>query len=211
MIHRSIGLALLLVSLGPAPAANAGTLARLYLNGGVALTAPSAEDLDFRLVGGSADELPFETNRAVYGLGVQVLLDLDRLRIGADLGWQKLFSSRMDLSYSDMMDVSEDRESSIRVLGLAEYTLADGPLFFQAGAGLHFVRWDYSYEFSGRWSSEDREEGGFEVSPGVMGGAGMELHLGPSLKVPVMARLDCIFRYGMILTGSVAAGLSFEL
>ena len=198
----------------PVEGRRTGLTFRIYGKFGILLTPPSLSDLGYNEI---PDWNPYwEPTRINYGAGAQLLFPLggeSSLRLGVDFGFQKLWSNHMDLTAYEGDDclllTFDDAEYSVSVLAVAEYPLKNSPIFLQFGAGVDGVFWthdhasDYVYE-----SYESTTSSGFEFSPALMAAAGIELG-GSRMRVPILLRVDCPIRYGVLLSVSVVTGVSF--
>lgn len=188
---------------------------RPYAKMGMLLTPPSAAGLGYIEVdGGNLDEL-LDVATANFGGGVQLLFSLNpenSMRVGVDLGAQKLFSSVFTLETSDIVyeDVHNENEFAFYLLALLELRSRRSPVFFQAGAGMHLVSWYWDYTYSGKYHDEYTEESGLEVNMGFLLAGGFDIPVNERISVPIMLRMDGLMRYGMLLNVSLSIGLSFH-
>jgi hypothetical protein len=190
---------------------------RPYATGGYLLTSPTASDLEYVIVGGGNPDQYLTVNRGIFGGGLQLLYALPAtrrsLRIGLDVGWQKLFSSKFDTHDADGVliyeDYSEDKDDAAHVLAMVEYKFPGLPVFVQGGIGAYMVFWTWDYNFSGRYSTEYKTESGNATNLGAEAALGINLITLPHVRIPVLARLDYISRYGTTLAGNVMVGVTF--
>jgi hypothetical protein len=191
-----------------------GLTVRVYGKFGLLLTPPSLSDLGYNEI---PDWDPYwKPTRINYGAGAQFLFPLggeSRLRLGVDFGFQKLWSNHMDLTAYEGGDclllTYDDAEYSVSVLAVAEYPLKNSPIFLQFGAGGDGVFWTHDHASDWVYESyESTTSSGFEFSPALMAAAGIELG-GPRIRVPILLRVDCPIRYGVLLSVSVVTGVSF--
>ncbi|MCX6575784.1 MAG: SH3 domain-containing protein [Candidatus Aminicenantes bacterium] len=188
---------------------------RPYAKLGMLLTPPSAADLNYIEVdGGNLDEF-LDVATANFGGGIQLLFSLNpenTMRVGVDLGAQKLFSSVFNLGTSDIVyeDIHNENEFAFYLLALLELRSRRSPVFFQAGAGMHLVSWYWDYTYSGKYHDEYEEESGLEVNMGFLLSGGFDIPVNERISVPIMLRMDGLMRYGMMLNLSLSIGLSFH-
>ncbi len=191
---------------------------RPYLRAGLLLTPPSANDLGFKSVDANSDLDQFLTvKKGNFGAGLQMFLPLSKnpsLKWGLDFGAQKLFSSRFDLGIQNIPGIYEDyhleSEYEIYLLAIVELTPAGSPFFIQGGAGGHFVKWSYEFNFEGQYDSEHKTGGGMDFNFGLMAAAGTNLRISDGISLPVSIRLEYLARYGALLTAGLVVGFSFR-
>ncbi len=194
---------------------------RPFINLGLSVRPPSSTDLGYVMVGGGSYG-NYSVNRFIYGGGLQMLFGSltnpssdHTLRFGFDLGWQKLYSSVFDVGDEDgvliFKDNFTDAESAAQILGLAEYTPSNQRYFLQAGLGLHVVTWSHTRTFAGAYEDDYYAQGNTQTNVGLEAAGGKNVYSSGNVTFPVMVRLDSIFRYGVILTGTVIAGANFTI
>ena len=195
------------------PVAGSSTIIRPYGKVGYLLSTPSAEDLGFVLVGGGSLDDALESSNMNYGLGVQMLHTLQnswikktKTRLGIDIGAQKLWGYEFQADEGTTKWVGD--EYDFYFVGLMEFALENSPLFFQAGLGLHVVFWSEESEFEGTYSSEYDSDSGSGTNFGFVLAAGVDLPVNEKIKVPIILQLDNIFRYDLMTTLSLMAGVS---
>ena len=199
------------------PAGQNAVVIRPYLRVGFLLTPPSADDLGYEIVDDVVDLDQFlDVNKGNFGAGVQIFLPLSKnpsLKWGLDIGAQKLFSSRFETDASDLPYVDEDyhldSEYDIYLLAIAELTPAGSPFFVQGGAGGHFVKWSYEYNYESDYQSKHETGGGMEFCFGLMGAAGTSLRINDRISLPISLRLDGLLRYGLLVSAGLVVGFSF--
>ncbi len=186
---------------------------RPYLNVGYLLTPPSAEDLRYVEVGGGNLDRYLDVNRGNFGGGLQFLLSPSKplmegmnTKLGLDIGVKRLFSSKFQ-AYENAYH--KETEYDLSSMGLVELAPEGSPFFLQAGVGVHFVFWWWEYNFRGKYSSEYKEDSGMDTNVGLSGTAGMNLPIGEKLHMPIMVRVEHIFRYGSTAMISAMVGLDF--
>lgn len=199
---------------------------RPYLKLGYLISAPSASDLGYVIVGGQDPDKYNDMNRLNYGVGSQFLFPFNSFSIksfegyfGFDIGLQKLFSSTYDpgntgaWGYSGYTsaDNKKDSEYEVAMLGLLEFQHTALPIVLQAGLGLHVVFWEWESNYSSNYSSSYNTESGSGIQLGVLVAGGLNLPITDRMKFPIMLRIDNIFRYGSEMTISASAGLSINM
>jgi hypothetical protein len=194
-------------------------ISRSYLKLGYLAGAPTAADLSYSDADGASMEQYIDLSKNNYGLGGQFLFNFKETaaatyRIGVDIGFQKLFSSKLDTGSSSLSfideDYDEDKEYDLYLLGVGEYAPASLPVFFQAGLGAHIVHWQWESHHSGKYSSNYDFASGTAVNVGLLLAGGTKLELTPKITIPVMARIDSIIRYGTETTLSLVIGLDYK-
>ena len=183
-----------------------------YAKVGYLLVSPSASDLGYSSAEGTNVDKYLDLNKINFGIGLQALFNYSStIRLGADIGLQKLFSSKYDIGASGG-NINEDyhinNEQDIYILGVAELDLKGTPIFFQAGGGMHLVIWQWEYHYSSLYQNIDEVENDSDLNFGLSILAGVNIPVG-NLTLPVYARIDQIFRYGSTITGSAGVGLTF--
>lgn len=217
--HSILWMMLVLIGVaGVRPAAAQLTYAP-YLKVGYLFTPPSAADLDYVDVGGGSLDEFLTVHSGNFGVGTQIYLQEGKfgiekqgLRLGLDLGFQRLFSARFesneaDLSYIDQA-YSDENEWGLNALALANYAPGESPVFFQAGLGANLVFWQWKYVYHSIYQDTENVESGTEVNLGILLAVGMNLQAG-NTDIPVMFRIDDVFRYGSTATASVMIGMPF--
>ena len=195
------------------PEAGNSTIIRPYGKVGYLLSTPSAEDLGFVLVDGGSMDDALESSNTTYGFGVQMLHTLENTwikktntRVGIDIGAQKLWHYEFQASDESTEWIGD--EYDFYFMGLIEFAIENSPLFFQGGLGLHIVFWSEESEFEGTYSYESDSDSGSGTNFSFMLAAGVDLPVNEKLKVPIILQLDNIFRYDLMPTLSVLAGVS---
>jgi len=190
-----------------------------YVKAGYLFTPPSAADLDYVAVGGGSLDEFLTVHSGNFGVGAQMYLQAGSfgiqkqdLRMGIDLGFQRLFGARFesneaDLSYIDQA-YSDENEWGLNALALAHYAPAELPVFFQVGLGPSLVFWQWKYVYHSIYQDTENVESGSEVNLGILLAVGMTLKAG-NTEIPVMFRVDDVFRYGSTATASVMVGMIF--
>ena len=183
-----------------------------YAKVGYLLASPSASDLGYSSTEGTNVDKYLDLNKINFGIGLQALFNSgSTLRLGVDIGLQKLFSSKYDIGASGgniYEDYHSNNEQDIYILGVAEFDLKGTPIFFQAGGGMHLVLWQWEYHYSSLYQNIDEVENDSALNFGLSILAGVNIPVG-NLNLPVFARIDQIFRYGSAITGSAGIGLTF--
>ncbi len=189
---------------------------RPYMRLGYLLTPPTAEELEFVLVGGTpADaEVGMDMNQINYGIGAQVFF-LDNtsimknatLRLGAEAGIHRLFSSEHTGAYQS---VNRDSEAAFVLLVLGEFKSAEMPFVFQVGLGPALVYWSWEYEYFG-YSYEYESDSGIGFCPVIMAAGGLDLQVSDTISIPIMLRSDNVIRYGIMASISGSVGVSIKL
>jgi hypothetical protein len=192
---------------------------RPYGKVGILLTPPSADDLDYKSAAGENMDKYLDMNKTDFGVGMQLLLNktvsesFRKTTWGLDVGFQKLFSSKFDTHSSDLAsiyeDYSTDNESDLYALIFAEFRSEKSPLFFQAGGGVHLVFWSFNKHYSSIYTTEENSSGGSAFDLGLFAAAGTNLKSNGKLQIPVLVRLDCILRYGLLVMPSIMVGITF--
>lgn len=194
-------------------------ITRSYLKIGYLAGAPTAADLSYSDAAGGSVEQYIDVSKNNYGLGGQFLFNFKETatatyRLGLDIGFQKLFSSKFDTGASSLSFIDEsydeDREYDLYLLGVGEYVPASLPVFFQAGLGVHLVHWQWESRHSGKYSADYDFDSGSAVNIGLLLAGGTKLELTPKITIPVMARIDSIIRYGTETTLSLVIGLDYK-
>jgi hypothetical protein len=190
---------------------------RPYLKLGYLLNGPSADDLDFVLVGGGNLDQFLDVNKTNFGAGVQFfpiesssMLSGFAVRLGFDAGVQRLFTSEFQSDPSNLH--WKTSETALGFLGVVELTPAkmSVPVFLQAGLGLDFVLWSDKADLHGV-SDPDAGDSGMGTNLAVMVAGGVGIPVGPTASIPIMLRLDNVFRYGSLTTISAMVGLNVKL
>jgi hypothetical protein len=197
-----------------------------YVKLGYLLSAPSASDLGYIIVDGSDPDQYLDIVKLNYGIGVQFLFPFNSFSsesfegsLGFDIGMQKIFSSTFNpgnlgswgyggYTYEDN---KKDSEYEMYLLGLVEFNHASLPLVLQAGLGLHIVFWEWESDYSSNYSTSYKSESGSGTQLGILVAGGLNLPISERMKLPLMLRIDNIFRYGAELTLSVSAGFVIKI
>jgi hypothetical protein len=187
---------------------------RPYLKLGYLAKGPSAADLDFYRVGGGNNDRYLDVNKTNFGAGVQFfpiensnMLKGLVVRLGVDAGVQRIFSSDYQSDPSALH--WKTRESALSFLGVAELAPAKGSrsFFLQAGLGLDFVPWSDDADDHGI-PEPDESYSGMGTNFAFMIAGGLGIPLGPSASIPIMLRIDNVFRYGSLTSISAVVGLN---
>lgn len=186
-------------------ASGAGVSLRAMLRGGAIPVHPSTEDLDYE---GYADD--FSTG--FFGLAGQIMVTLGAVNVGAEAGFQSLWSAEFTLDQGfDRGSVWQEDRSDVYFLGILELAGME-PLILQGGAGVHVIFWEDTYEFRGNFSSQYSEDSGVLIGGGVMGSAGANIPVSENIGFIIMGRIDAIaYEEGFMLPVSANAGLSLTL
>ena len=226
MSKRFIFLFAMLFVLIPLLNAQQDLTIRPYLKLGYLISAPSASDLGYVIIGGQDPDKYNDMKRLNYGLGSQFLFPFNSFSsesfegyLGFDIGLQKIFSSTYDpgntgaWGYSGYTyaDNKKDSEYGVAMLGLLEFQHRSLPLVMQAGIGLHIVFWEWESNYSSNYSSSYSSESGSGTQLGILVAGGLNLPISDQMKFPIMLRIDNIFRYGSEMTVSATAGLSINM
>lgn len=186
-----------------------GLTLRPYVRAGLNLTPPTLEELEY-----SGPTIGFEqrTNPIAAGAGAQVLMQRENLKIGLDVGAGSLFRN---LVINDVPGIGTsnhlDQEFSIYTLALVEKMLTE-TVFVQGGAGLHFCPWVYEYYYeSENYRDQRTYYSGVGTSFAIMLAVGTEIPISSNVNLFVLAKLDGIIRYGLMLPITGNIGLSFDL
>ena len=183
-----------------------------YVKFGYLFVAPTASDLDYTSTEGENLDQYLDLNKINFGLGLQALFNSSStVRLGADIGLQTLFSSEYDIGSaggSIYEDYHTNNEQDLYILGIVELELEHTPIFFQAGGGMHLVLWQWEYNYSSSYQSINEVESDSDLNFGLSILAGVNIPVG-NLLLPIFVRLDQIFRYDSIITGSAGLGLTF--
>ncbi len=206
----------LLLGAVTAVAAEQTVSVRPYLQFGRLMSAPSADDLGYEDVDGASLEEYLDVDKGTMGGGAQLLFVVGpQLKVGADLGFRKLYDSRFDTGASDLDYIYEsyqtDKESTIYLMGVAQYSLLDSPVFLQGGLGMHLVFWTWEKKHWSEYGRDDKESSDTEVGLGFMVAGGVNLPVHENLSFPIMLRIDYMFRHGSMIPVSLMAGASFNL
>lgn len=189
---------------------------RPYVRVGYLITPPTAAELEFEVVGGppAAAQEGLDMNRLNYGLGGQLffvengtIIKGSTIRVGIEASVHRLFSSVHTGAYQS---THKDSETALAFLVLGELKPEKMPVFFQLGLGPEAVLWSWEYEYTGP-SYQYKSDSGVGISPVIMAAAGMDLPISDAMSVPIMLRLDNIFRYGTLTSISVVAALNVKL
>ena len=183
-----------------------------YAKVGYLLVSPLASDLGYSSTEGTSVEKYLDLDKINFGIGLQAMFNSSStIRFGADIGLQKLFSSKYDIGSSGgniYEDYHINNEQDLYILGIAEFDLKGTPIFFQAGGGMHLVIWQWEYHYSSLYQNIDEVENDSDLNFGLSILAGVNIPIG-NLTLPVFARIDQIFRYSTTITGSAGLGLTF--
>lgn len=183
-----------------------------YAKVGYLLASPSASDLGYTSTEGTNVDEYLDINKTNFGFGLQALFNSgSTTRLGVDIGLQTLFSSEYDIGSaggSIYEDYHTNNEQDLYILGIVELELEHTPIFFQAGGGMHLVLWQWEYNYSSSYQSINEVESDSDLNFGLSILAGVNIPVG-NLLLPIFVRLDQIFRYDSIITGSVGLGLTF--
>jgi hypothetical protein len=224
-IHKEVAMtkvrfliALLLLAFLVRGSAFSQTFIRPYLKAGFLVSAPNAVDLNYS----AGTEQFFSIKKFNYGAGCQILFPLTRKTgdgfipsLGVDVGGQHLFSSTYDLGKQGIPNITVDKWEESEVSGnvLAVLDLSHGkmPIDLQVGAGLYLVFYNGTYDFQGRYSSTSEERSSTGTDFGVMVSGGVKLPLAKGMSLPLLLRVDNIFRYGSMMSVCGVVGLCFSL
>jgi hypothetical protein len=197
-----------------------------YVKLGYLLSAPSASDLGYVIIDGTDPDKYLDMNKLNYGIGAQFLFPLSSFSnksfdgsLGFDVGMQKIFSSTFNpgdlgswgyggYTYEDN---KKDSEYEVYMLGLVEFNHTSLPIVLQVGLGLHLVFWEWESNYSSNYSTSYSSESGSGTQLGILVAGGLNLPISDRMKLPIMLRIDNIFRYGAELTISVSTGLAFNI
>ena len=181
---------------------------RAYGTGGILANPPTAAAQGYILVGGGTLDQYLTYDKGIFGGWVQLLYGLQvgrgsqRLRLGLDVGWQKLFSDRFDLHDADgsliIQDYQENTENTLRVLAVAEHVITPRPFsfFVQAGVGTNFVSLTYMHTFIGKYTTDYGSDAGSENSFGIEAAAVVNILTFGKVSIPVLVRVDYLAQYG---------------
>ncbi len=191
-------------------------IVRPYIGIGSMLNAPSADELGYMDADGGNLDQYLKHKKTSPCLGLQVLVPWkDRIRLGGEIGFRRLFSSEFNTGTSDISFINEDydteTELEVTLLGLIEYQPSPSGLFLMGGVGLHVVRWEYESQYESTYSSADKYYSGTETNFGLMGTVGYRIDLTPNLSAPVMVRVDYLLRYNDLFPVSLTVGLDFRV
>jgi len=196
-----------------------GTMMRPYVKFGSLLSGPGADDLGYTDVDGANLDEYLKMDKGNYGLGAQFLFDVKETptsvyRAGFDIGIQSIFKSKFDTGSSDLDFIyesyDEDSEYSFYMLGVGEYSPNKLPFVLQAGLGIHYVYWSWASNHDSKYSYEYDATSGSGVNIGFLLAGGLDLRVNEKMAVPVMLRIDSIFRYGTETTVSLLVGLDYH-
>ena len=218
MRFKCIAVVCVLILIGALAQSACASDVRPYLKLGYLLNGPSASDLAFQQVGGGDLDQYLDVSKTNFGAGVQFfpyesskMFNGYNVRLGIDVGVQRLFTSE----YQSDPDAEhwKTHETAINFLGVAELAPLKKPLFFQAGLGLDFVPWSEEADYHG----VPVDLGGTEATSGTgtnfafMIAGGWNIPLSPNASLPIMLRIDNVFRYGSLTTISAVVGVNFKI
>jgi hypothetical protein len=179
-----------------------------YVYIGVLLTPPSTAELGYASQYATLDKFrkmhPFN-----YGFGVQGLHGLSSnsaYKVGIDLSFGKLFNDTYTDDTGDALH--KDWESSMKLLALVELS-TDKRFLFQAGAGPNFVIWNWNYTYDGPYEYVHETDGGVRVNFELMTAGKTFVYKSDKISIPIILRVDCLFRYGVMLSTNIATGITF--
>jgi len=173
---------------------------------GLNLLPPTLSDLQY--VGISGEEV--RRNIIVSDLGVQFLAELGERKVGVDFGGGTLFVNRVILDQGVGTSNHLDQEWDIYLKAYLQQDMG-GDLFWQLGLGPHFTPWYYSYYYeSNNYTDVYDQYGGIATTFGIVGAVGSRAPLSSTMSLQLMAKLDIIFQYGIMVPFTVTAGLTFD-
>ena len=187
---------------------------RPYGKIGTLLTPPNTADLDYSVNGtpGGLDDIQ-EVSSLTYGFGFQVLGVLKNgTHIGGEIGLQNLFSSEISnpLQTGVYYNSDYDNEWEFYFSPLIEWNIKETPLFFQAGAGMHIVFWNWHSEFESVYSYDYDSDEGTDVNIGFTGTLGIKVKASPHVIIPLALRTDFMPRYGIMLQLGTIISVEFH-
>lgn len=192
---------------------SAGLTFRPFAKIGFTAATPTLEELGYMVIGGPGlSDDTRQLDRMAYGFGLEALYGKGGLKFGIEAGFTRLFKNEVTLDNSDVhAGISNyvDKESAIQVLLVAHSRLA-GIFFIEGGIGAHLTFWTYDYEYLGVYGNESSSDGGMGTNFGLMAAGGVELPLTENLSIPLFARMDVLFRYGIMVPLTFNAGFNFK-
>jgi len=186
-----------------------GITFRPYARAGLNLLPPSMEDLDYS---DGFSDATIKRNPIAAGAGAQILLQKEDIRLGVDIGAGTIFRNLVVYEVTGTGTSNHlDQEYSVYTLAVAEKML-DERIFIQGGAGIHIAPWYYEYYYeSENYTDVQNYYSGVGVSFAIMAAIGAEFPLSPGANLFMLAKLDGILRYGLMLPLTANVGLSFKL
>lgn len=204
---------------------------RPYLRLGTLFTAPSAEDLGFPDT--SKPELAkthfgvgFQGTKAFGGQRpksriiepamMRPGLSKSKLNVGVDIGFFRLFASdaNVDYLFSESVPMSiTQSEWCLNTNFFLEYSPTGGILFMQGGMGLSWVFSsepdlvaDYPDGYGYIDADDDPVPGEMQVHLGLMAAVGVDLPIDDNLGLTITARIDPVFRHGVMIPAAISMG-----
>lgn len=168
---------------------------------GFTLSAPTQEELGY-----DPPVWDEDYNLFFFGLGAQVMYYWPGIGVGADMGFQPLYTADFNLPGS-IENRFVESERLFHLLGVAELT-GMKPFLLQFGLGLYIRSWESEYIWAGETYEEydDTEQGlGFMVAGGT------DIPVSDIISVPIMARFDMVLPDGLVIPLSVSSGLTIHL
>jgi hypothetical protein len=183
---------------------------RIYLRGGVTLSPPTMEELDFP----PSWETFMKRDLSVTNIGVgsQFLFPVKSSKVGVDIGFSSLFNNHVTENVGNDHDTEfTDSEGTFYILAIAEKAFPGG-IFVQGGIGPHIVTWksEYSYtDFDYPELNTDDYYSGTDIYVGMNLGFGYDLNLDKRMGLFIMGRMDAILdgEYGVVVPLSLSVGL----
>jgi len=181
-----------------------------YARVGYLVTPPSVEDLGFS---GAVSEDLLDVNGLGYGAGAQFTFGIGQGFVRS-LGFEIAMNWLMSYTYEGDPGASsrwEGEEYSVSVLALVEFRPKGSPIILMAGLGGHSATFNESREFSGTYTYEYESDTYNDFSFALMLAGGVDLPLGTSVSMPLMARFDILDRYSSYIVLSASIGVRFKL
>jgi hypothetical protein len=152
-----------------------------------------------------------------FGSGIQILFRGQKLRMGLDAGYLRMFNNTATLDtydgYGKTKSNYQHKESALRLMLIAHYS-PSGIFFLEGGVGPHMIFLNYHYDHSEDfgWKIETYNIGkkGKEFTWGLMAAIGANIPVSENVSIPIYARIDYLFRYGYLIPVTLNSGITFR-
>jgi len=213
----SIIVALIVFSAAGSSIAQLGLNVRLLGRFGMTMEEPSLLELDYVAAAENDPDysLSQNMNTTNYGGGIQIVTKHRIIRLGIDIGVQRLFESKVN---------GVERDADKVPVQVVEFEWTDSDLAINAGAFLEFAPRSWMlfqiglnvYQIYNRYLDVEEGETLHDITEwiptaGFMVAAGLNIPISRRISIPILARADIIYRYGIIFPVHVNAGLGLKL